>query len=132
MKNKVALTLAVCLSFGSSLANAQQMTITAECTTDETGGDGVRHDCNSEPSTGTAPDGFVFNQNQAVVSKTSGTGDEHSCNFGWSDFTEVLPGTGITQPKTFTLSAHARSPSGHWAGRGWAKCTAILGLAEYQ
>lgn len=120
------------LILANSPATAQMMNITAECTTDETGGSGVRHDCDSAPSTGSAPDGYVFSQNQALVTKSSGNGDESDCNFGWSDFVEVVPGSGLTQPRTFTLSAHARSPSGHWAGRGWANCSATLRLAKYK
>lgn len=121
------------ITFASCFAaSAQQMTITAECTTEDTGGDGVRHDCQSSPSVGTAPEGFVFNQNEILLSKTSGNGDEHRCDFGWGDFKEVIPDTGITQPSTFTLSAFARSPSGHWAGRGWANCTATISLVKFK
>jgi hypothetical protein len=66
----------VLLAAATSPASAQQMTITAECTTDATVGDGVRHDCNSDPSTGKAPSGFVFSQNQLLITVSSANGDE--------------------------------------------------------
>jgi hypothetical protein len=126
-----ALLSATCVPSPAWAAPTPQ-TLSAECTTDATGGDGVRHDCDSQPSTLTAPAGFVFIQNGLTGGETSGNGDEHECRNGWSNFVEVLPGSGITQPRTFSLRAHARSPSGHWSGRGWSVCTYTLTLTQYQ
>jgi hypothetical protein len=126
------------LVFGSALLGSSAsgaptpQTLSAECTTDATGGDGVRHSCDSASSILTAPAGFVFIQNGLQGGETSGTGDEHECRVAWSNFVEVIPGTGITQPRTFTLQAHAKSPSGYFKGRGWATCTYQLSLAGYQ
>ncbi len=113
-------------------ADQQTQTLSTQCTTDPTGGDGVRHDCNSDPTTITAPDGYVFSQNSVKGGETSGAGDEHSCNLSWSNFVEVIPGSGITQPRTATTSCHARGPSGHWAGRGWCGCTYTITLTKYK
>ena len=46
------------------------------------------------------------------------------------NFVEVIPNSGITQPATATASAHARSPSGHWSGRGWESCICAIGVME--
>ena len=132
MKASIALYIVSALLFGIESGKAEQMTITAECVTDPTEADGIRHACDSNPSIGKAPPGFVFNQNQMSVSVSSNATGEHYCRSGWTNFVEVLPGSGITQPTTFALSAHALGPSGHWAGPGWVKCTALLGLAKYK
>lgn len=100
--------------------NLTPMTLTAQCTTDATGGDGVRHGCDSENQTLQAPDGFVLSQNSLSGGLISGNGSEQECHVGWAEMAEILPG--ITQPRRLTLRAHARSPKGHFAGRGWATC----------
>lgn len=105
--------------------------LTAGCTTDATGGDGVRHGCDSPPTIITAPPGHVFIQNHVEGGETSGAGDEHSCGLIWSNYVEVLPNTGITQPRTATAKAHARGPSGHWAGRGWVSCEYKIRITRY-
>lgn len=134
MHNKFKSLILIAATVVSVHANAAPtpQKISAECTTDSTGGNGVRHDCDSTPSVVTAPDGFVFIQNGLSGGKTSGAGDEHDCRFSWSNYVEVIPGTGITQPRTFTLQAHARSPSGHWAGRGWVNCEFQLAVTSYK
>ncbi|MET1116163.1 MAG: hypothetical protein ABWY08_14595 [Comamonas sp.] len=106
-------------------------TISAECTTEPTGISGERYNCDSDVSVLRAPEGFVFAVDTASASETSGAGSEHSCNLGWDDWVEVIPGTQITQPRKMTLSAHARGPSGHLAGRGWAKCKYTVMLSRY-
>jgi len=127
------LTLAFALvAPGYALAQAPELqTITAECTTEATGINGVRHNCDSDVSTLRAPDGFVFAVNTASAAETSGAGSEHSCNLGWEDWVEVIPGTQITQPRKMTLYAHARGPGGHLSGRGWAKCRYTVLLSRY-
>ena len=111
-------------------AQGTSQSVSVECTTDATGLDGVRHDCNATPSVIRAPANFVFNQNTAKGGETSGNGDDHVCGLNFSDQIEVIPGTGITQPATTT--AHARSPSGHASGRGWVNCTYTIELVKYK
>ena len=115
-----------------ALADQQRQILNTGCSTDPTGGDGVRHDCNSEPTTITAPDGYVFNQNTVQGGETSGAGDEHSCSLQWSNMVEVIAGSGIVQPRTATTSCHARGPSGHWAGRGWCGCSYSITMTKYR
>lgn len=123
---------------GGAHADQAVQTITAGCTTDATGWNGVRHACDSAPSVVRAPAGFVFVKDGAMGpkgppgGKESANGSEHSCNFAWSDYVEVIAGTGIMQPQTFTLNAHARSPHGHASGRGWVKCRYDVTMTRYQ
>lgn len=98
----------------------QTVSVSAQCTTDKTGGDGVRHACDSERQTTTAPAGYVLAKETVSGGLTSGNGSEQECHVGWADPIDVIPG--VPQPRTITLVAHARSPKGHWAGRGWATC----------
>jgi len=118
--------------FGASVHAQTPQTIAADCTTDATAGNGVRHGCESNVSKLTAPDGFVFAEKTLTGGETSGAGSEHSCNLSWGDYMEVIPGTGIQQPRTVTLQAKARGPKGHFAGRGWAKCSYTVNLAKYK
>ena len=106
--------------------------IAAECTTDATGGDGVRHGCDSEVTRINAPAGHVFAEKTLQGGETSGNGSEHECRQGWDEYVEVIPGTKIMQPRVITLQAHARSPKGHFAGRGWAKCKYTVEISKYQ
>ncbi|WP_419655549.1 hypothetical protein [Desulfosarcina variabilis] len=106
--------------------------IVAECTTKETGIDGVRHGCDSAITRITAADGHVFAEKTLKGGETSGSGSEHDCRLGWDDYVEVIPNTEIKQPRTITLQAHARSPKGHSSGRGWAKCKYTVEVAKYK
>ena len=115
-----------------ALAAGTAQQVSANCTTDATGGDGVRHDCDSPASIINAPPNFVFNEHSVAGGETSGNGDEHSCALKFSSYAEVVPGTGIVQPMTASLTAHARSPSGHWSGRGWESCTYTIALVKYK
>lgn len=126
-----AFALAALLGANSEAAQTPQ-TVTSECTTDATGLDGVRHDCDSQPTIVTAPAGYVFIQNAVSGGETSGNGDEHACRTSWSEYVEVVQGTGITQPRTFSLQSHARSPSGHASGRGWSVCSYALLITQYK
>lgn len=99
----------------------------SQCTTDGTGGDGVRHACDSEVQTVTSPDGYVLAQNSLSGGLTSGNGSEQECHVSWTNFVEVIPN--VTQPKTLKVRAHSRSPKGHWSGRGWAICKYTVILA---
>jgi hypothetical protein len=97
--------------------------LTAECTTEPTGYDGVRHDCASEPTCFTAPANFAINQQEVSVIETSGAGNKHDCSIiGWGDYVEIVDGTGLKMPRTLCGQASAGSPDGALSGRGWAAC----------
>jgi len=132
MKITMYAVVAAALATAGPAVRAQMQTITAGCTTDATGGDGVRRACTTEMTRISAPDGHVFAERTLVGGKTSANGSEHDCRVGWDDFVEVIPGTKILQPRTITLQAHARSPRGHFSGRGWVACRYEVQMARYQ
>lgn len=126
------ISLATLLLFDSAAAQETiEQILTAECTTKATGGDGTRSACDSERSQIRAPANYVFVQNSLSGGEVSGNGSEHECLFGWDRFVEVIKGTGITQPTVFWIQAHARSPKGHFSGRGWAHCKYTVKLTRY-
>lgn len=90
------------------------MSISAQCTTDATGGDGVRAACDSEHQRVTAPAGYALAKETILGGLSSGNGSEQERRIGWTDAVDVLPG--LPQPRTIRLQAHARSPKGHWSG----------------
>ncbi len=102
----------------SAFADTQE--IVAECETKPTGGDGVRHNCDSQVSRITVPNGYVLAEKSLKGGFISEAGSSNECRVGWEDYVDIVPG--ITQPRTITLQAHAKGPKGHWAGRGWTKC----------
>jgi hypothetical protein len=109
----------------------QPRVVTAACTTRATTADGRQRSCRSERQTIRAPEDHVFVQNSLQGGFTRRNGSTNNCFHGWDDFVEVVPGSGITQPKTFWLQAHARSPRGSFAGPGWTACRFTLDLSRY-
>jgi hypothetical protein len=118
------------LTASAGAANAESISTSAECATTATGNNGLSQSCNSAPSIIRAPNGYVFNQQTSLVTQSGAAGGVHHCRFGWSDTVEVVPGTGLTAPRAFSLTAHAESPTGHGSPVGWANCTAMLALAR--
>lgn len=98
-------------------------TLTPECTTEATDGDGVRHSCSSSWSTFTTPADHVVVEKGVRCVKTNANGSENSCDIRFANWVEIIPGTGIVQPMTVSVRAEARGPRGHWAGRGWTNCS---------
>jgi hypothetical protein len=132
MKITLLCAVPVSLLFLAQTCFSQVQTITSECTTSPTGPDGARHGCDSDVSRVTAPDGYVFSQNSLQGGETSGAGSEHQCRPGWDDYVEIIPGSGITQPRTLTLQSHALGPKGYMTGRGWVKCAFTANIAKYR
>lgn len=102
----------------SAFADVQE--IVAECTTEGTDASGARHSCYSQVSPLTVPEGYVLAEKSLKGGFTGQNGSENDCRIGWADYVDVIPG--VTQPRTITLQAYARSPKGHSSGRGWTKC----------
>lgn len=115
-----------------TVGNTAAQDVTTQCTTGGTGWDGRRKACDSQPTTIRAPEGYVFVVNKHTVRVTSANGSENDCRFSFDDPVEVVPGTGITQPRSFTAVAHARSPKGHSSGRGWTTCAHHLEMVSYK
>ncbi|WP_338911932.1 hypothetical protein [Mycetohabitans rhizoxinica] len=102
----------------SAFAEIQE--IEAKCTTGGTSAGGERKGCDSELSSFTAPEGYFIAEKTLNGGLIESNGSEHDCRVGWADPTDVIPG--VTQHRTITLQAHARSPKGHSSGSGWARC----------
>ncbi|MEC3621521.1 alkaline protease [Bacillus subtilis] len=66
----------------------------------------------------TAPEGFVINKDKIIVEALVERGSENRDERVFSDFVEIIPGTGIELPRTFSVRAFARSSRGHGAGGG--------------
>ena len=98
--------------------------IAAECTTKETGSDGVRHGCYSKWTKLTAPAGYVINKEKSAVRMVSMSGSEYDCHQSFDGDVEVIKDTDLYQPTITQIRAKARSPKGYLSGRGWAKCVA--------
>lgn len=123
MKLKSSLaTMLLLISPMSQSGNQIPFVYRAECTTAATGCDGSRESCASGWTTNSVPEGYVYAKDRLEKTFESANGSEHYCEHKWEDFVEVIPGTGIEQPRTLKIRARARSPRGNCAGRGWAKC----------
>lgn len=106
----------------------------AECTTKATEPNGTRHSCTSQADLLNAPDGCVFNDRELETEDTDNdgigwkwigkNGSENDVYFKFSNPIEIIPGTGLTYPKTVEFWVHARSPKGHSSGRGWSRAIA--------
>lgn len=106
---------------GAARADQVPMQLAIECTTPPTQGNGVRHDCKTEETRQMAPDGYVIVQNSIKMDNT-GRGSYHDCNSRFEEFVEIIPGSGITQPRTFVIWAKAMGPTGHFSGTGDVSC----------
>lgn len=95
-------------------------TIAAECTTDPNDLSGKSKDCDSKESVVNAPDGFVLDDREFVVSH-SYNGRDPDVHLSWENHKEIIPGSGLKFPTTVKLRVHARTPKGHNGQRGWNK-----------
>jgi hypothetical protein len=127
----VVASIASCVAFDATAAEATRQTLAAECTT-KAGPFFEQYSCDSDRTVLHAPAGYVFVQTSLTGGEVSGAGAEHECRVGWDDYVEILPGTSITQPTTVWVQAHALGPSGIGAGRGWAKCQYTVTLTKYR
>jgi hypothetical protein len=133
MKNLAKYAIQCTLTLFSVATFAQVQEITAECTTRGTEISGKRNSCYSDPITKiTAPKDHVFAERTLQGGLVRQAGSERRCIVGWDNYIEIIPGTGITQPTTITLQAHARSPRGYDGRRGWAACKYSVRMSKYQ
>ena len=91
------------------IATANLLEFTSQCTTKATDYRGRRNSCESSTQKFTAPSGWVLNQMSLEKVFLAKNGSEYSCHHSWADWTEVIPGTGIIQPRTLIMRANARS-----------------------
>lgn len=104
-------------------AHADQVPIdlSIECTTPGTSVSGERHDCVTVESRQSAPDNYVIAENSINIDN-QGRGSYHDCYHRFDDYVEVIPGSGLKQPRTILFSAKAMSPTGHSSGSGDVRC----------
>lgn len=66
----------------------------------------------------TAPEGFAINKDKIKREAVSERGSENRDEVVFSDYVEILPGTGVELPRTVKVRAFARSSRGHGGGGG--------------
>lgn len=149
-KATLTVLLCICMimnfSFGVFAADGYSSDITLRAETKATGGDGVRHSKDTEWSKVTAPDGYYINTNDILknssltidyhdkehedgaltikndfikITPLSLNGSENRYYMEASNYITIIPG--ISFPRTVQFKVHARSPRGHWKGRGWTE-----------
>ncbi|QDT87310.1 hypothetical protein [Gimesia chilikensis] len=91
------------------MADETTVTLTAATQTNGTTADGAR-DSNTSPwDSITVSENEVFRENTITKAVVASRGDtEDTVEF--DDYIEILPGTGITQPRTLRIKVWARSP----------------------
>jgi hypothetical protein len=104
----------------------------AECTTKETGWDGVRHSCQSGWDSVQAPENHVINRDTVTVTWESDAGSENDYDIVYDDWVEIIDGTGLKFPRTIRLRVSARGPKGHFGGRGWSKVRVNGNFVKYK
>lgn len=108
------------------VAYGRDFSLAAECRTrDQTRLDGQRDDCTSAAVCETSEIEYIIVQNsiKTVIDSYISSGPrESTCSVDFYDFVEVIPGTGITQPRKVCLTTRATSPSGAYNGNGFARC----------
>jgi len=134
----LALTLCSALFTGlASQANAanrdtQTQTIHTEVTTKGTEWNGKRHSATSDWTTFTAPAGYVIVEKEVQTAWKGRNGSENRVDVTFDDYVEIVPGTGIKQPRTVRIRSHARSPRHHHGARGWTKADVIVRQVKFQ
>lgn len=113
------------------------VTIASEVTTKGTDFDGERYSKTSDWTKFTVPTGFVFNKDTLVKSYTSKNGSSNRIDHKWSDYVEIVEGTGIKMPRTLQIRTHARSPKSDYPGhnhnaRGWSKAKVTAKYVKYK
>lgn len=93
--------------------------ISSQVTTAPTEGDGVRHSAESGWTVLPVPANCVIIKDRTVVHELSANGSEYHATVEYDDYVEVVPGTGIQQPRTIKVKTFARGPRGAFSGRGW-------------
>ncbi len=85
----------------------------------------------SDVETHVLPPNYVFDVNSLKVSYISRIGSENWIRVTWSDYVEILPGTGLKFPTKLTARAHARSKDS-WGVRGSTKGRVFCKFTKYK
>lgn len=137
--NKISALIVVILFFlttNSSAREVKPIDLKAECTTKGTDWDGSRNSCHTKEQCQAVPNGFVIVEDKISRKCTSCNGSENSvqksCRYTIGGLVELLPDSGIMEPTTICVSAHARSPRHNHGPRGWAKCEFTATYVKYK
>ncbi len=104
--------------------------IVAHVDIDQTGGSGERNAASSAWSDVTAPDEHVINKDKVSISWTCDC-EEGRYETKWEDWVEVIPGSGIEQPRKLSIRVHGYSKSGRYSGGAWADLKASGDFVKY-
>jgi hypothetical protein len=97
---------------------------------DQTGGNGVRNAASSAWSHVEAPAGHVINKDKVQLSWTTDC-EEGRYDLQWEEYVEVVPGTGIEQPRKLSIRVHGFSKNGRYSGGAWADLKAAGDFVKY-
>src|SRR5262245_14878706 len=99
-----------------AIGDQQTGQIASEVTTGTSSADGSRDSADSAWTVFTVPSNCVIIKDKTSVAVQSEAGSEHSYDVEYDDYIEVVPGTGIMQPRTIKAKTHARSSTGPFGG----------------
>lgn len=120
-------------------------TLEAECRTDGTSPTGERRSCDSVFSELEAQAGCVFNDRELQKERQGGEnaqgwhwlteiGSENNVRFEFSNYIEIIPGSGLTYPTHIKFGVHARSKGGmgHIGERGFSQAVLCGHYIKYR
>lgn len=104
--------------------------IVARVDVDQTPLSGVRNSGSSPWSSVEAPAEHVINKEKLNLAWA------HDCNeerydLVWDNWQEIIPGTGLIQPRKLSIRVHCFSKSGAFSGGAWAQLTASGDFVKY-
>lgn len=108
---------------------ANEVSVKVSCRTSPTNSSG-RKSC-SDSETHTLPGRYVFVKEKAEKHWHTDIGSENTVKITWSDYIEIIPGSGIELPQTMTVKGHARSGGGQ-GERGKTSCTVTCPFVEIE
>lgn len=104
--------------------------IVAHVDVDQTGLNGERNSGSSAWSTVEAPVEHVINKDK-VRFDWSHDSTEERYDVVWDCLEEIIPGTGIMQPRKLSIRVHCFSKHGAWSGGAWADLKATGDFVKY-
>ena len=104
--------------------------IVAHVDIDQTGASGERNAGSSAWSEVEAPDEHVINKDKVILSWTTDC-EEGKYDVMWENLVEIIPGSGIQQPRKLRIRVHGYSKSGRYSGGAWADLKASGDFVKY-
>jgi hypothetical protein len=104
--------------------------IVAHIDVDQTPVSGSRNAGSSAWSSVEAPKEHVINKDKVQFAWTHDSTEERY-DVVWDDLVEVIPGTGIEQPRKLSIRVHCYSKKGPLSGGAWADLKATGDFVKY-